>query len=89
MRPLYLRAPLVGVALIPLAAVAFIVLTLLALFSKKAEDAFDRLFGEEKDEGELEVRTGPVRVLVLDGTVGEEEVVPAGLTTGLETEEKL
>lgn len=88
MRPLYLRAPLVGVVLIPAAAIAFLVLTLLACFSKRAEDGFERMFGKEEDEGVIQ---GPVPVLVItDGTVGEdEEVVPAGLTTGLETEAEL
>lgn len=86
MRPLFLDSPTIdfgrGILILPI----LLLLYVLAPFSNRAEATLNEVFGKEEDE---EVSLGPVPVLVItDGTVGEDEqVVPVGLTTGLEQEE--
>lgn len=85
MRPLFLDSPLDGFTGRLLTIPLLVLLFFLAPFSKQAEVTLNELFGKEEDEGELEVRQGPIRVLTItDGTVGEdEEVAPTVLVTGL------
>ncbi len=49
MRPLYLSAPPVGIALVLLAIPSLIVLTVLSLFSKKASAVLGELCGVASD----------------------------------------